>query len=400
MPFDKCILNNFWKLPAGHYAIFSNNDLHIRRYWELTYTGDIYDEHEATELLLNALKESVCYQLISDVPVGVFLSGGIDSSAVTALVDATHPENLNTYTIGFDEEKFNEIPYAAKVSKLFSSNHHEQVVTYEYARRKLNTFVDIYDEPFFDCSGIPTFIISEMAKKDVKVILSGDGGDEIFAGYKRYDQFEKFAIKQGVNGSVQRLLAMILLKPLQQASKFSPRFRKAALITKHRLQNPVSNYFQLVGFLHPQKQNQILFPGFTDACQSSPYWLIEKFWHDSYPRVAAAQYVDIHTYLADDILTKVDRVSMANGLEVRVPLLDYRLVELAFRISCGLQYAKKERKYLFKRSLEKLLPQETLSIRKKGFSVPMENWLNKIQTAIGKPDHGWQPGRPFHSKAR
>jgi asparagine synthase (glutamine-hydrolysing) len=376
VPFDKSILENIWKLPAGHYLLFSKKKIMVEKYWDFKYTGEITDEEEAKEQLLGSLKDAVKCQLVSDVPLGVFLSGGIDSSAITALMASARPEKINTFTIGFDQERLNEIPYAKRVAGLFNTDHNEQIVTYDIALDTLKSFVDIYDEPFYDSSGIPTYIVSAMARKKVKVILAGDGGDEIFAGYKRYNQIVKVS-GFGLPQAFQKMLARLLWYPLNWAGQWSSTASETANLLNQETIGLIPNYFQQIGFLDFFTQKSILSHQVGQSLPDDPYWLIRKFWQDSYPTVTKTQYLDIKTYLVDDILTKVDRASMANSLEVRVPLLDYRLVELAFRISSQLQFARNERKHIFKKTLRRLLPEDVLTTRKKGFSVPMREWIGQ-----------------------
>jgi asparagine synthase (glutamine-hydrolysing) len=374
VPHDRSIFQNIYKLPAGHFLTYSDGKIQIQRYWHLDYSGEINDASEAIELLQAALEEAVQLQLVSDVPVGVFLSGGVDSSAVTALMSDHYPGNTDTFTIGFEGEEFDETPYARRISSYLNTNHHEQKLSYDAAREQIPLFPEIYDEPFYDSSGMPTYLVAQLARSRVKVVLGGDGGDEIFAGYQSYDRFID-QVGASVPHPITRAGARLLFPPLRRLRRTFPQFSPLAKSVRQRIREPLASHFRTVCFLDGAAQRRLLHPSAASQLSLDTLWLFRKFWREDYPRLSAVQYLDFHTYLVDDILTKVDRAGMAHGLEVRVPLLDQKLVELAFKISPDLHYAGGERKALFKKAVAGRLPEDILSTRKMGFSVPMEDWL-------------------------
>jgi len=376
VPFDRCIFEGMAKLPAGHYLIYQDGKVEIHKYWDFTYNGAIKDPEEAIRLVISAFRDAVEAQLVSDVPVGVFLSGGIDSSAVASLMKQSGSDPVRTFTIGFDDPAFDETPYASHVNRYLDAEAHQEILSYDLASELIPMFPKIYDEPFFDTSGIPTYLVSRLASRHVKVILSGDGGDEIFAGYLWYDRFVEKAGYAPFSTRDYRIARILKHLFLGQSIQFAPikRMRKWC---DRVLSNPIKTYFLIQGFLDREAQLGLLTGDYQQRIEKNTYWLFDMFFKSNWPRITAAQYLDIKTYLVDDILTKVDRASMSHGLEVRVPLLDPKLVELSFNIQCNLQYGNGERKHLFKKALINDLPEEILTTRKKGFSVPIDNWMNQ-----------------------
>ena len=369
VPFDKAIFQGIAKLPAAHRLVVEGGRTTVERYWHIQYEPLIHNEHDAVHVLRDALQETIQLQMISDVPVGSFLSGGIDSSLITALMNPVSKTTLQTFTIGFEEANSDEREYARIVSNSFGTNHHEDVMTADIARELIPTFTDIYDEPFFDSSGLPTHYVSLLARSHgIKVILSGDGGDEVFAGYRWYDLFHR-----AMTGNRRLCL-----------NKLIGRYRKKYYGNNalHSVQAPLEDYFGYVGFLNRKEQQSILTPSAKAEAESDHLWLLRSFYQPDCPPVTMAQQWDINTYLVDDILVKVDRASMACGLEVRVPLLDYKLVEHAFTIDAKLIYRNSTRKYIFKKAIEKWVPPEILSGRKKGFSIPLKQWMDRYLQAL------------------
>jgi asparagine synthase (glutamine-hydrolysing) len=369
VPFDKAIFQGMAKLPAAHRLIVEDGNVKVERYWQIHYTPLIDNEQNAVHLLREALQETIRLQMISDVPVGAFLSGGIDSSGVTALMSASSTEPLQTFTIGFEEESSDERDYARIAANRFSTLHHENVLTEDIACELIPTFSEIYDEPFFDSSGLPTHFVSQLARSNgLKVILTGDGGDEVFAGYRWYDFFSR----------------VMTSNRMERFRKWIERYREQYLggTVNHSADGPLEDYFNFVGFLSWEKQQDMLTSRAKDEARADHLWLLRSFYQPEYPIVTMAQHFDINTYLVDDILTKVDRASMACGLEVRVPLLDYKLVELAFTIDAKLMYHNSMRKYLLKKTFAEWVPVEILTARKKGFSIPLKQWMGNFLQEI------------------
>lgn len=357
IPYDKAIFSGIKKLPAAHFMVFEGGSSKVSRYWQLRYNPLISDFQEGVSAIREKLSEVVTAQLVSDVPIGVFLSGGVDSSTVTSLAHEQIKEDLTTFTIGFDQAWKDERAYARIIANKYHTIHRERVLSVKDGKHLLSLFADIYDEPFSDNSGLATYFVSDFTRKNgIKVILAGDGGDELFVGYRRYDSFnEMHGTGSTWWNNVQRLFRSILTS--------SPR----------RKDTPLESYFGLIGVLSDRDRSELLMRKEISRATE----LLQPFYLKEYPAVTAAQYIDLHTYLVDDILTKVDRASMSCGVEVRVPLLDYELVELAFQMDCGLQYRNNERKALLKSAVRHLLPGEILTTRKKGFGVPMSAWMNE-----------------------
>lgn len=376
VPFDLCIFRNFKKLPAGWQLTFTREEVRTEQFWDVQYSGSLGNEPMAVEALRAALSEAVHSHMISDVPLGLFLSGGVDSSAIAALMQQDQSIPIRTFTIGFDIPQFDETPYARTVAQHLKTAHHEQVLTLDKARALIPKFASIYDEPFCDSSGLPTYLVSEFARQQVKVALAGDGGDEIFAGYKWYDQFlsnyNPLSAREGLRPFTGKLAEIF--------GNVFARWKHLGRVAdwlEHASKDPISVYFARMGFLPWPAQRALLTQAAAAQVSEDPLWLFRHFYHKDWPVITALQYLDLKTYLVDDILTKVDRASMAHGLEVRPPLLDHRLIELAFQVSSDLMYKNGERKYLFKQALRGSLPEETLSTRKKGFSIPIAAWFQQ-----------------------
>lgn len=341
VPGELSIFSGVKKLAAGHYVIADPQTFVSRRYWSVSYRPAVRDLEEATDLVYQGIERAVARQLVSDVPIGIWLSGGIDSSSIGAIA-ASRMDALPCFTIGFEEKAFDERRFAHLAARAVGLEVREHTLTMDGMVELLPDIVDTYDEPFFDHSAVPTCAISRLTKEnDIKVILSGDGGDELFAGYTWYDQLSS---RHGLLSS---------------------------LVRKWNL--PLRRIFQLVGYLDSKFQKRLVnsHTGFNHLA------LLKKHFDPDVPIVTAMQIIDINCFLVDDILTKVDRASMACGVEVRVPLLDLDLVESAFTIDHEILYRHGERKFLMKRAMSRLLSRDVLTARKKGFSIPLEIWMRR-----------------------
>ncbi len=369
IPWDRAIFRGMAKLPAAHRLVLEDGAVRIERYWQLRYEPTLTDATEAERMVRAKLEEVLHTQMVSDVPVGVFLSGGIDSSLVTAIASQHEQEVLNTFTIGFEEAKKDERAFANLVVELLKTKHHERVLDFTTARQLIPDLVECYDEPFYYSSAFPTYYVSKLAQSSgMKVILGGDGGDELFAGYTRYDEFHR-----SMTQSWPDRLADGARRLLRGQRPLDPR------------SNPMLDYFRYEGQLNGRAQRPLLAEAARRDLDPDVAWRLRRFYHPEYPPVAGAQVVDLHCFLADEILSKVDRASMACGVEVRVPLLDPELVELAFRISSDVIYHRGERKSLLKQSVRDLLPPTVLTARKKGFSTPMNDWMRRGLLEHGTP---------------
>lgn len=350
--FDKSIFKSIKKLPAAHYLVWEKGKpLLIKKYWQLEYNPIITDYKIAVSAIRDQLELSIKSQMVSDVPLGVFLSGGIDSSIVTSVAKMNSTKDLCSFTIGFDIASKDERIFAKLAADEFSTLHFEKILSQSFLNLLVSKFSDIYDEPFYDSSGLATYFVSDFARENgMKVILAGDGGDELFAGYTRY-----FSSEANTSGRLTKI--KLLLKDfLKKGSKNI---------------YDIEEYFGLVGFMDLKKRNRLLM---LDDLNSNTS-LLDKFYNPEFGNITSLQYVDFHTYLVEDILTKVDRASMYCGIEARVPFLDRKLVELAFQIKGDLHSQKGERKSILKSAARDMLPLSLITPRKKGFSVPMANWM-------------------------
>ncbi len=378
IPAPRTIFRHVRKLRAGHYLIVTPDGVTDREYWDIDFSQpETQDTGEWCAQLLNAFHEAVDIRLMSEVPLGAFLSSGVDSSAVAAMMSRISSDPVVTASIGFTEEKYSEVDDARGFAAFLRADHHERVVTPE-AVSVLEKLAWHFDEPFADASAIPTYYVSKVAREFVTVALSGDGGDENFVGYRRY-------IFDAMENRVRNLAPAALRQPLFGAlatvypkADWLPQPLRAKATFRNLSLDPAAAYFNSVYGAMANERNSLLSNDVKS--QLNGYDPFEIF-HDHYRRphtddpIARAQYVDIKTYLTDDILTKVDRASMAVSLEVRCPLLDHRLMTLAAKIPSKLKLRGREGKHIFKQSLAGLLPPEILNRRKQGFVVPLADWL-------------------------
>lgn len=378
IPAPKTIFRQARKLRAGHYLIVTPNGARERQYWDIDFSQtESRSEEEWCGLLLDEFRAAVDGRLISEVPLGAFLSSGVDSSAVVAMMDQISEQPVVTASIGFNEEKYSELGDARSFAKSLNADHHERIVTPD-AVGIIEKLAWHYDEPFADASAIPTFLVSQAAREFVTVALSGDGGDESFAGYRRYafDAMEN-RIREFVPASFRRPLFGALANVYPKAD-WLPRPLRAKATLRNLSLDPARGYFNSVYGATANERDELLSREVHAQLRGyDPFDLFADHYYraNTTDPLARAQYVDIKTYLTDDILTKVDRASMAVSLEVRCPLLDHRLMELAARIPSDFKLRGRTGKYIFKRAMSRLLPPEVLARRKQGFVVPLVEWL-------------------------
>lgn len=389
IPEPKSIFKNAFKLEPGFTLTYylEQPTFKLNKYWDIPFENSNIPNNaeDLQHELIERLDEAVKIRLIAEVPLGAFLSGGVDSSATVALMDR-HLPNMTTCSVEFNEKEFNEGTYARIIAEKFKTNHF-------YEKTDINDFslidklANVYDEPFADSSALPTYKLCELTKKHVTVALSGDGGDENFAGYSWYNgvlqrekirnTFSPLAIK------ITNSLFNPVLKHTPGMSKFSDTLQKLSL-------NPVKAYSQSMMISSQSTRNNLFTKDFKQ--QLNGYTSFETIEHHAKQAptddmLSLAQYLDFKVYLSGDILTKVDRASMAHSLEVRVPILDHKFVEWASGIPSNLKRQGKNGKYIFKKSLEALLPNDTLYRKKMGFSVPLNAWFksdlkNNIENII------------------
>ena len=347
-------------------------------YWDVRFTLDNrISEGQACEELMERLRDVVRMRLISEVPLGAFLSGGVDSSAVVAAMATVSQAPVNTCSIAFDDPKYNESEFARMVAERYRTNHHvETVVSDDFDL--IDTLAHHYDEPFANSSAIPTYRVCQLARKRVTVALSGDGGDETFGGYRRYQMhLMEERMRSAIPASVRRPLFGLLGRAYPKAD-WAPRVFRAKTTFEGMARDSVEAYFHSMCFVRAPMRQQLYSP--TMRSQLGGYTALEVFRRhaaraNTDDPLALIQYIDMHTYLVGDINTKVDRASMAHSLEVREPLMDHKLVEWAATLPSSLKLRGGNGKHVFKKALEPHLPHEVLYRPKMGFSVPMGRWL-------------------------
>jgi asparagine synthase (glutamine-hydrolysing) len=365
------IFKNTHKLLPGHFAELNlkTQSLQLTLYWNVLDYYDkpaiSIDEKEALDQLETLCESAFQYRMVSDVPVGVFLSGGYDSSLLTAILQKNNTSKINTFTIGFKDEAYNEANHAKKVAQYLGTSHNEYYCTTQEAQEIIPSLPFFYDEPFGDSSAIPTILVSRFARQQVTVALSADGGDEIFAGYARYDQLASITkVQKKVPYVVRKVGAKLLLS----LPGISMRQRKiAVLLTQKNLLTTgdlLSEHF-LTADMQRLMQEQSLHNVPLNAIDSIP----------DYGFINTLLAADYKTYMPDDILTKVDRATMSVGLEGREPLLDHRIIEWAAQLPPELKYNKGKKKYLLKQLTHKYLPVEIMKRPKMGFGIPFGDWL-------------------------
>ena len=369
-PSSQSIIRGVHKLEPGHVLMAGpNQGFRTSRYWDVSFEAN----HRATveeliEQLREKIEESVRIHMISDVPVGAFLSGGIDSSAVVAQMVRQTDRPVQTFSIGFRESSYNELPYARQIARTFSTAHHELVLEPDILD-VLDDLVWHLDEPFGDSSAIPTYMVSRLAAQHVKVVLSGDGGDELFAGYDKYRVEQREQRFPRLPSSVRATLGLI-------GSRMPESMKGRNFIYHHSLSG-WERYLDASTLFRMRAKGKLFQPEvFTELAKHDP-WSDERAWlaRGNGSWLSAAQYLDLKSYLPLDILTKVDRMSMAHSLEARVPLLDHKLVEFAATIPPDRALRGGSGKQLFKAAMRSILPDEVIDRPKQGFAVPLSHWF-------------------------
>lgn len=380
-----CIYKYVRKVPAGAVLeLGQDNKVKIHKYWDIAKVAEnavikVKNEEEILDLLELKMTEAFNLRMIADVEVGVFLSGGIDSSLVSALIQKDRINPVRTFTIGFEDKKYDEAVIATEIAKQLGTNHTSVTCTDEDMKTALCALPYIYDEPFGDISAIPTILVSQLARKDVKVALSGDGGDELFGGYSKY----KYIYQN------QRILdmPMVLRKMLYNISKYV----KPSMVEKIASGLNYKGYSQ-IGDKYHKLQETLLAKNLDDLFDRSSSFsndqlifeftsqeirtLMSNYHNASEGLISYMGLKDMVSYLPGDILTKVDRASMSVALEAREPFLDHKLIEYSFTIPDFLKISKEgKNKYLLRRVLEKYVDRELIDRPKQGFSVPIDNWL-------------------------
>jgi asparagine synthase (glutamine-hydrolysing) len=373
VPAPRTIFRSVRKLPPACWLRFpvDGGEPRIERYWDLRFEPDAsVSETEWTERLRHTLAEAVRIHMVSDVPIGAFLSGGVDSSTVVALMAKSSTAPVKTYSIGFDEEDFDELRYARQVAQRYGTEHYELVVKPD-ALDVLPELSWQFDEPFADSSSIPTYYVSKITREHVTVALSGDGGDEAFAGYGRY------ASADALGRRLDRVLPTLLRPAFRVGARLLPPDAPGQAFLGVLGAGALERYFRLVTYQRPETLARLLTSDARAAMSGSSHWqwLEQQASEATGDYVSMLQQIDIRSYLPEDILTKVDKASMLVSLESRVPLLDHVLLELTAKMPPSLKLRHGRGKYILKQAIRDLLPAALLDRRKMGFGVPLAQWF-------------------------
>lgn len=377
IPSPKTGFKNIFKVPAGHYFIFKSGKLVVKRYWGLDYSQKLkLKEEEWEEIIFEKINESVASRTISDVPIGAFLSGGVDSSTIVAFLSQDINSKLKTFSIGFEDPRFDESKCALQIAKQYHTEHSLLKVGLKEMEGVFTHLADYYDEPFADNSSIPTIILSRFARKDVKVALSGDGGDENFGGYERYSVVR-------FSESYKRVLKMArgLVKSI---SGIGAKLHKSQLLDRMNIfalsfDDPFYKKYVYYNcfFKHNDKRALYSREFLSRICKNDTFNIFRNFYNRKLSDLDNALSIDIQSYLPEDLLYKMDTSSMSASLEVRAPFLNHELFELTAKMPDKLKVRLFEKKYIFKKMLGKkqiLLP-GILNRRKQGFVAPIEQWM-------------------------
>ncbi len=383
IPAPKSIFKGIYKLLPGHYMeVEIGSEPKITEYWDLRFSscGTHCCEDDKAEELFELMSSSTSCRMLADVPLGAFLSGGIDSSAIVALMAQSTALPVKTCSIGFQDKRHDETTYARQVAKIFNTNHSEYVVANNLAET-VTVLPRYFDEPFADSSAVPTFHVSKLARQVVTVALAGDGGDENFGGYSKY-------ITDMREDLVRRKVPGFMLRALKGAvsGANSPLLRKANTLAESALSNAGRSYYRTNTFISDACLESLLSPDLQSQCLGyDPAEHTLKYWNhmSGEDHLTRMLYTDIKTYLPGDILVKVDRMSMANSLEVRAPLLDYRVVEFAASLPSSMKIRGNQKKLLLKNAFASCLPTEILHRRKHGFTVPLDDWFRSDLLGLG-----------------
>jgi asparagine synthase (glutamine-hydrolysing) len=381
VPAPLSIYEGINKLPAAHKLILEDGRVEVERYWRLSYktAEPVPTETEAAEQMRELLADAVRMRLVSDVPLGVLLSGGVDSSSVAAFAVAASSEAVKTFSISFAEASFDESAYARRVAKFLGTDHHEERLSANLAANLVSEIGAWMDEPFSDPSLVPTYLLSRFTRKHVTVALGGDGGDELFAGYPmyaglRWAEFYK-RVPQGIRAMI--IEPLVRLMPVK-TKNLSFDYKALRFVTGAKY-DTVARHHVWFGSFTPEEQTELLTRETLDASDGEIYAHARQIAEecDNEDLVTRMQSVDTRLYLAEDILTKVDRASMAVSLEVRAPFLDPRVAEFAASLPCNYKLRGQKTKYILKKAVREILPPFVTRRPKKGFGVPVAEWLKE-----------------------
>jgi asparagine synthase (glutamine-hydrolysing) len=376
-PRDGSIFQDVRKLPPGHFLRWRDGRVEVKQYWQVgaqeSYRGT---ERDATAALGGVLQDAVSSHMVSDVPLGAFLSGGVDSSAVVGMMAQVSSRPVKTFSIGFDEPEFDELAHARTVARHFGTDHHEFVVRPD-GLSMLDDMIAHFDEPFADSSAIPTWYVSEIARRHVTVVLSGDGGDELFGGYDRYlphprvARFDRMPIP-GLRAAAS--LAWPLLRHGTRGKNF----------LRHVAKDSGGRYLDSIALFQADERAALYAPGIRSMLMTDAEGALARHFDRfaALPHDSRMMRFDFETYLPEDVLTKVDRMSMAHSIETRVPLLDNEVIDFAATLPASFKIRNGRRKHILKETLRPLLPAGILDRRKQGFGIPLGTWFRGGLTGL------------------
>jgi len=378
IPAPLTIYKDVLKLPPASMLILKNNKMSLKKYWQLDYSRKIkISEEEAVEETLRLLKEAVKIRLYSDVPLGAFLSGGIDSSTVVALMSELLGKKVKTFSIGFEEKAFDELRYARNIVTKFATDHNEFIVKPD-ALKILPLLVERYGEPYADSSCIPTYYVAQQTRQFVTVALNGDGGDEMFAGYERYRAayLSELCIKLPL--FLRKGMVSFLENIIPENSNSRLKISRLKRFLKGTVLSLPDRYLRWVAIFTRESQDCLYSETFREKVLGThPEELVGKYFNNlgNYNLIDTLLYTDVNTYLPDDLLVKMDIVTMANSLEGRSPFLDHHLAEFVASLPADFKMRRLTKKYILKRVIKDLVPRENSHRPKMGFGVPIGNWF-------------------------
>jgi asparagine synthase (glutamine-hydrolysing) len=377
VPAPQSILRSVRKLPPGHRLVYAGGEAKLERWWDVRYGGGPREEIVAVAHLAAALDLSVRQHLLADVPLGVFLSGGVDSATVAAIARGYVTGRLQTFAIGFEDRSFDESAHARAVAEALGTEHHEQIVGPRAALDLVDGLGDLVDEPLGDASILPTYLLSRFARRSVTVALSGDGGDEVFAGYPTYQAHKLARVWQRAPAPLRAAIRGLVERLPVSHDNLSLDFKLKRFVAGAML-DTVERHAMWMGSFTPDEQRELLTPEALARLSAPPSYAamhrIAEGVPDS-PWLEQVLYLDLKGYLGEGVLQKVDRASMACSLEVRVPLLDRRVVEVAALLPAWMKLKGFRTKHILKRTMRGRVPDAVLARPKKGFGVPLARWF-------------------------
>ena len=392
VPAPRTIYQKVFKLLPAHYGILDNGKFSVQKYWELDYSRKIViSEKEAAEELIRLLKEATGLRMLSDVPLGAFLSGGIDSSTVAALMSQLSSK-VKTFSIGFEDSDYNELEHARRISRFFSTEHHEFIVRPK-ALEVLPLLVQSYGEPYADSSAIPTYYLSRETRRYVTVALNGDGGDESFAGYERYQAMALAESYNRIPAFFRNGLKAAALSLLPEAIEVKDKRRRLRRFLENVSAPFYLRYCRWICMIRDQIKDKLYSGSFKERLPEdyTADWLRD---FPDLPKdmelIDRLMAIDIKTNLANDLMVKMDIASMANSLETRSPFLDPELMQFAASLPANFKLKRSVKKYILKKAIKDLLPHENINRAKMGFGIPVGRWMRKelkdyIQDALLSP---------------